>query len=305
MKRENGLGMILVFAGTAWILDGTGLIRINWTKSFETLWPVILIAIGLNLMTRKRKRLNIIIWLLTFAIFIGFGIRKGNEPSRLFGNNSILDTKIYQTISADTKPFEKEVPLPKGTEKGKMILNLGAVNLSLSKGRGDLFVKVDSNIPNLKQHIFEGKQAIIEYNHEKYDLANVVRNFNLQMNPELPWEIEANLGAADGKLDLSGISVEKIDLAIGAGDIELYIGEQEINTDIYLRAGVAELVAYIPEKAGLKVKSGNFLTDVTFDNIALECKNGEYQSENYKKAGQNIVMDIITGISAIKIFTYK
>lgn len=302
MKKHNVLGIVLVLAGVAWIIEMTGLVKINWGESFETLWPVILVAIGINLMVRKRKSLNIAVLVLTLAIFIGFGIYKGNESSdRFFDNNSILGTKIYKQQLNDIKPFENEVLLPKGTEKGKIILNLGAVNLNISDGNKDLFVKADSNIQKLKQRVSEGKQTIIEYSHERYDTANTVRNFNLQMNPGLQWEIEANIGAADGKLNFSKTAVDKIDLTIGAGDLEIIIGKQEINTSISLRAGAADLVLRIPEGTGLRVKGGKLLSDISYHNIVMEYKNGEYQSENYKDTNQIIEVDILTAISAIKI----
>ncbi|MDD4295408.1 MAG: DUF5668 domain-containing protein [Ruminiclostridium sp.] len=303
MKKRNALGIVLVLAGIAWIIEMTGLVKINWGESFETLWPVILVAIGINLMVRQRKSIKTVVWLLTLAIFIGFGIYKGNESgNHIFeNNNSILGTKIYNQQSNDLKPYENEVLLSKGTEKGKIILNLDAVNLNISDGNGELFVKADSNIQELKQRVSEGKQTIIEYSHERYDTANTVRNFNLQMNPGLQWEIEANIGAADGKLNFSKTAVGRIDLTIGAGDLDLIIGKQEINTSISLRAGAADLVLHIPEGTGLRVKGGKLLSDISYHNIAMEYKNGEYQSENYKDASQVIEVDILTAISAIKI----
>ena len=301
MKKHNVLGFILILAGAAWIIEITGIIKINWRESFETLWPVILVAIGINLMVRKRKSINIVVWILTLAIFIGIGIYKGNEPSNRLFDSNILGTNIYKHLSNEMKPFENEVLLPQGTEKGKIILNLGAVNLNLSDGDEELFVKADSNIQKLKQHVSEGKQTIIEYSHERYDTANAVRNFNLQMNPGLQWELEANIGAADGKLNFSKAPVNRIDLTIGAGDLEIYIGKQEINTNISLHAGAADLVLYIPEGTGLRVKGGKLLSDISYHNITMENKNGEYQSENYKDANQIIEVDILTAISAIKI----
>ncbi|NLY19605.1 MAG: DUF4097 domain-containing protein [Clostridiaceae bacterium] len=301
MKKADFLGIVLILAGIAWIIDITGLIAINWVESIKTLWPVFFVAVGITLMTGKKKILNIIVWTLALVIFTGFGIYKGNEPDHPFRNSFFSGTYKNKLKSENTEPFKNEVAIPKEAEKGKIILNLGAVNLNLSEGSRDLFVKADSNIPNLRQRISEGKLTIIEYSRGRYDEVNTVRDFNLHMNPGFLWEIEGNIGAADGKLDLTSVSTEKISLTIGAGDLDLIIGEQDINTEISVRAGAADLAVYIPENAGLKVKSGKLLTDITFHNITMKQNNNEYYSENYKNAAQIIELNILTGISAIQI----
>ncbi len=303
MKKENVIGVVLVLTGIALIFEVTGVIAVNWGESIKTLWPVILVAIGVNLMVSKRKSLVSVVWVFVFIMFIGFGIYKGDELNRLSEYSKRLNTKIYNQSAIESEPFQKEVVLPQGTENGKVILKLDAVELDFSKGSEGLLVTADSNIPKLSQYISKGKQTVIEYSHEKYDSPNTIRRFSLQMNPALIWEIEANIGAADGKLDLSAIPVEQIDISIGAGDLEICIGEQKIDTDISLRAGAAELDIYIPEGAGLKVKSGKLLTDIIFHNIKMENKNGEFISENYKDVNQIINLDILTAISSIQVFT--
>jgi len=303
MRKENVLGIVFILAGVAWIIEITGLVSINWVESFRTLWPVIFVAIGISMMARRKKSLNAVVWLLTLAIFTGYGVYKGNEPGINSESNSIFDTNKYKFSLETFEPFEKEVAVPEGTEKGKIILNLGAVKLNLSDGSRDLFVKVNSNIPDLKQRFSEGKQSIMEYSRERHDNVNTIRDFNLQMNPGLLWEIEGNIGAADGRLDLTSVPTEKVSLTIGAGDLEVVVGKQDIDTEISVRAGAADLDVYIPRDAGLRVKSEKFLTDINFHNISMEKNHNEYISENFKDADQIIELNIYTAISAINIFS--
>lgn len=301
MRKDNTIGVFLILAGIVWIINITGIVSINWYESLKIFWPVILVAIGINLMVKNHKVIKTLVWVMAFIIFVGFGVYQVNGFGRFHFDSSRLNTKIkYNEVKKE--PAENEVLLPAEAEKGKVVLSLGAVKLNLSEGSRELFVKVDSDIPNLTQYLSEGKQTIIEYGHEKYNAANSVRNFNLRMNPGIPWEIEANIGAADGKLDLSSIQAEHIDLSIGAGDLELIIGEQKESTTINLRAGAAEMVLYIPEGAGLKVENSKFLSDISFNNISMKSKNGEYISENYENADQIIDLNILTAISAIQIY---
>lgn len=301
MKKGKTFGIILILIGIAWLIRQTGVISVNWMASFKKLWPVFLVALGVSLMAGQRRKLKAGIWVLTFALLIGFGIYKRNEPGRIiyFYDNSKVD--YGPVLQVEKVQAENEISLPAGIEEGKLILQLGAVNLNLSDGGGDLLVSLDSNIPNLEQRLAEGKQTVLEYTHEKLNSPNSTRKFNLEMNPEILWDINANLSVIDGKLDLGKIQVRNIDLNLGAGDVVLVIGGMQKDTNVNLRAGAADLSIYLPESAGLRVKAGKLFTDLSFHNISVTSKDGVYLSDNYETAAQSINIDVQSAISSIKI----
>ncbi len=302
MKKGKTFGIILILIGIAWLIRQTGVISVNWMASIKKLWPVFLVALGVSLMAGQRRRLKAGIWVLTFALLIGFGIYKRNEPGTIihFYDNSEADSGPVSQV--EKVRAENEISLPAGIEEGKLILQLGGVNLNLSEGGGDLLVSLDSNIPNLEQRLAEGKQTVLEYTHEELNSPNSTRKFNLEMNPEILWDINANLGIIDGKLDLGKIRVRNIDLNLGAGDVALIIGGMQKDTNVNLRAGAADLSIYLPESAGLKVKAGKLFTDISFHNISITEKNGVYESENYEDAVQKVEIDAQSAVSSIKIF---
>ena len=57
-----------------------------------------------------------------------------------------------------------------------------------------MFIKTGSNIPNLQQRLAEGKQTVLEYSHKQFNAGNDIRNMDLEMKPDLVWEVDANLG---------------------------------------------------------------------------------------------------------------
>lgn len=300
--KKGTFGVILILVGIAWLIHQTGVISINWVLSFKKLWPVFLVALGASFIAGPRKKLKLGIWVLAFALFIGFGIYKRNEPGSriILYRNPQID---YGPVSQLKKERAKnEIALPAGTEEGKLILQLGGVNMNLSDGPDDLLVSLDSNIPNLEERLAEGKQTVLEYSHDKLGSSNSKRNFNLELNPEIIWDINANLGVIDGKLDLGKIPVRNVELNLGAGDMDLIIGGLHEDTNVVLRAGAADLNIYLPESSGLKVKAGKILSDISFHNISVTNKDGIFLSENYEEASHNIDIDVQTGLSSIKIF---
>lgn len=301
MKNRGILGVILILIGVAWIIKQTGVVSINWAASIKTLWPIFLVSTGATVMLSNKKRLVTGIWILTFALLVGFGIYKRDESNRIFELKKSFEIDLGPATHVEKQRVENEILLEPGTEEGRLILQLGAVKTQLSAGNNDMLVQLDSNIPNLEQRLSQGKQVVLEYSHEQVN-RKTIPNFNLQMNPTLLWDINANMGIVDGRLDLGKVPLQGIELNLAAGSLELIVGEQQPSTNIRLRTGVANLDLYIPEDAGLKVKSGKFLSDLSFHNITVTEKDGEFITENYEKADQKIEIDIVTAMSAIRIF---
>jgi hypothetical protein len=157
MKKGNVIGVILIFIGIAWIIRQTGVININWMASVKVLWPIFLVSIGISLLARRRNWVVTSVWILTFVLFIGFGVYKRNETGRIFEIEKQFGIDKSPIVSVKKQPFTSEIPLPKEAEKGRLILQLGGVNLNIKEGNDSLFIKTGSNIPNLQQRLAEGK----------------------------------------------------------------------------------------------------------------------------------------------------
>ena len=302
MNRGNVIGVILIIIGIGWIIRKAGLIDVNWIASIKVLWPVFLVSLGLTLLARRRNWLVTSVWILTLVLFVGFGIYKRNEPENIIDIEKRFGIDRSPIVAVEKRPFSAEIPLPGDAEQGRLILQLGGVNINLKEGSGSFFVKTSSNIPGLQQRLAEGKQTVLEYSHEQFNAGNAVRNMNLEMNPDLVWEVDANLGVVDGEMDFKNIPVEKITLQLGAGEMALSIGDKQAHTKVTLRAGASDVDIYVPSQAGLMVKSGNILTDLSFHNISLTAKDGVYMSENYENSDHKIEIDVVSALSAVQIF---
>ena len=101
MKKGNTLGIILILIGVAWLIRQTGVLSVNWAASIKTLWPIFLVALGISFMAGNRRRITAGIWVLTFVLFIGFGIYKRNEP------REIIDFDREFTIVSARYPIKR------------------------------------------------------------------------------------------------------------------------------------------------------------------------------------------------------
>lgn len=297
MRKRNTIGLILILVGIAWIIDLTGVIHVDWLESVKKLWPVLFIAIGVSMVAARYKFVSSVVWILTFAVFIGFGIYNSDEKTyeREIEWSELQHVEVRKTHAKD------EIVLDGDIEEAKLIIELGTVKVNIADGNEDLLAKLDTNIPNLEQQLAKGQQAVLKYVHQEHEKSSIIRSFDLQVNPAIPWEIEANLSVVDGKFDLAKVPVKKLNMKLGVGDLDLIIGQQQ-HTIINIQAGATDLDIYIPEGVGLMVKTGKLLTNLSFHNIEMTNQDNVLTSDNYEQAEHKVEMHIQSAVSTIEIF---
>ncbi|AGC68092.1 hypothetical protein Cst_c10960 [Thermoclostridium stercorarium subsp. stercorarium DSM 8532] len=298
MKRKSTVGLVLIFIGIIWIMDLVGVMELDWTKALRTLWPVIFIAAGISLLFDRNRFISILAWILVFVVFIGFCIIDEVEKDFEFEK----DKSDFKYVEADIVPAADEIFLDGATEEGKLIIELETAKVNIEDGHGELLAKLDTDIPNLEQQFAEGKQAVLRYMHRETEKSNIAGNFTLWINHDIPWEMDTTLSVVDGKLNLSKIPVKKLNLKLGVGDLDLIIGDRQEHMTVNIQAGATDLDIYIPENAGLMVKSGRLLSNISFHNINMVNKDDVYISDNYDEATQKIEMQIQSAVSTIEIF---
>lgn len=298
MSKKSIIGLILILSGVAWIINLTGLIYVDWSTAFKTLWPLVLIAVGISILADRYKLVTLVVWFLTFAAILGFGIYQGNDNKVEYRS----EKKDNKYVKADKTPAENEIVLDAETKEGKLIVELGTVKFNIEDGNSDLLAKLDTNIPGIEQQLTRGEQTVLKYTAQEYEKDKVARNFNLQISKTVPWEIDTTLSVVDGILNLGEVPVKELNLKLGVGDLDLIVGNKQQHAVINIRAGATNLDIYIPKDSGLMVKSGKLLTNLEFKNINMTNQDNVYISDNYEKADQKIEMHIQSAVSAIEIF---
>lgn len=301
MKKGHTLGIILILIGIAWIIRQVGILSVNWVAAIFKLWPIFLVAAGATVMLGHRKKLVSAIWILTFVIFIGFGIYKRNEPVRLIEFDKDIQIDVGPLAGERKTAAEKEIPLALDTEEGRLILNLGTARLDLNGKDGDKLAWLDSNIPGLKQRVSGGKLTVLEYSQDESS-RKMKREFQLDLNSDLQWDIDATLGLVDGTLNLQEIPVNQMNLKLGVGEMDIRLGQSQEVAKVNLWSGAANLDIYIPKGTGLKIKSGKIINDIHVHNLSMIDSDDFLVSENYETADRKIELEIVSALSEIEVF---
>lgn len=289
-KRNISLGVFLLSLGTVWALTNVGIINRSILDSLFLLWPLLLVAAGIVIIFRESVLVRVGVWLLLLAVLIGHSyFTAGNTNSgRLIQG---------RTISI-RKPVE--------TRYGEIELSIAGTVLNIGSGTGNL-VDMNTDDPDitcLEDYKNNKEKAILSF---KSDRKLKTSQFNsrdesfFHLNGDVVWDIDVNVGAVSGAIDISELNVKSLDIDAGACDLKLICGGKYESTDIKIDAGASKIDLVIQKETGARIKVDGIMSKKNLDYLGWEKTGGYYISPNYNSAGNKVDIDINIGAGNLTV----
>ena len=301
MRKNVTLGVIIILIGIVWLLSNLDIFSFSvidvFFRSLGKLWPLLLIGLGINILLKENIVLRLLVWLIILATVMLYGIvtldTHYSTDKYAAPNYNYSETHNYS--------LSKE----KGTEEGTLNLNFGAGEFRLASTDANL-LEVSSNIPDLKyDHRFQNgnKKAVIDFDKTKYTWQGNHDKLFCYMNldQDIVWEMDLDLGAATGNLDLKDLAVRKIALDVGAADLDLFLGNKiKGQTELDINAGASNLEVYLPKEAGLKIKLDSSFSGNNISELGLEKEGDFHISPDFANKEVKLVFDVDMGVGNLK-----
>lgn len=106
MKKNTILGLILIIGGLIWLLGNLDIVSFDFIRIFfnslGTLWPLLLIGIGLSLLLKKQDTaLKVIIWLIILVTIFVYGLYEKNtmNPNYDYNAQNFTNSKAALILS--------------------------------------------------------------------------------------------------------------------------------------------------------------------------------------------------------------
>ncbi len=291
MKNKVFGGVVLIVVGILILLVNLGYLSYNIFFSVFNLWPLFLIAIGINILFKNNLTVSYITWALVILIIIVHGIYT-QRPANL------------NVDSRDNIVLEKNPE----TKYGELDLGIGASDISIDSTVQDLlYADIAGRQLNYKEDYKNNYEtAIIDIETRTFRTTrrqNFNSSYNFYLNEDIIWDIDFDIGAISGRINLEDIPVRNINLDSGAVDLTFILGNKhDLNFDI--NTGASNIAFIFPEDVGLKIKMDIALSNTNISDLNLIHKGDYYISQNYDDMDVVINLDIDMGLGNID-FSYK
>ncbi|MFG6120346.1 toast rack family protein [Thalassobacillus sp. B23F22_16] len=120
---------------------------------------------------------------------------------------------------------------------------------------------------------------------------NKKSEWNIQLNEDVPTELEIETGVSDSNLDLRRMNLTNLDIDTGVGDVTLDLsGERKESFDVTIDSGVGDTKVYLPEGIGVKIKIDNGVGDLTIKDFITK-GDDTFVNEAYEH-GADVIMEV-------------
>jgi len=283
-----GLGLVFLAQNMGWVGPGIWL-------SLLRMWPLILVAVGVDLLIPRRSALGTLLSLvLVLAVFVGgfwlSGVRLGSVRT---GETESVSIPVGSATHARIHLSPPVAALDLEALKGSNALLEGTVP---KPGYGQVHA----------DWTMSGATAVVDVTASGVFVVPAVGpqdetwRFGLSTKVPLDLEISSGIGLIDA--DLTGLTVVSLDVETGIGQSTITL-PAEGNFSGRLSSGIGQTVIIIPEGAAVHVLMTTGLGGVTTPEGSrpFDLGDNEYTSPGFGTAENRIELVIEQAIGSIVV----
>jgi len=287
-------GLLFVLLGGLLLADNLNWLEVHW-ENVWMLWPIIIIAIGLSIMSIKNIAWKIITLVLavTAVVLVGYAVLGDNVAPVKVDNYTVAQAVDNKDIA-----------------RADVIIKAGASKINIdAKDQAEIVnANLESNNSKLdEQSSVSGSTQTVELTMATLNRwwfgSNAKNNLDISLGTKLPTDFSMDFGAADAYIDLSQAKVENITIKTGASSTTLKIGDKVDQVAADIESGVSSIVIRVPSGSGVKLNISNGLTSKHLAD--LEDRGGDmYESPNYDTATKKIDITAKIGVASFTVERY-
>jgi hypothetical protein len=126
--------------------------------------------------------------------------------------------------------------------------------------------------------------------------------WDLAFNDEKPLDLEVKCGAGESHLDLGDLSLRRVNVEMGVGELRLDLrGAPKNDYTVSIRGGVGEATVYLPGGNGVGIEAEARGGIGGVQTTGLERRDGRYVNDALGHAKTTVRLDIRGGIGSIRL----
>jgi hypothetical protein len=290
INRNGVVGpSLLIGLGVIFLLNNFGYLVLDVWQLILSLWPVLLIAFGFDILIGRRS------WLLSLiGVMVVLAI--------LVGAIGLMGSTAYAAAGQEIRyPLE-------GVERAELDFSIPVGSTTID-ATSETEVLLVGQVPDgggltvQEQFLVQNGTAALKISGEGAAVAvpgmTSPYRWDFQVAPEVPLTINISQGAGAVNIDLSELLLSDLNASLGAGQIVLALPEGQSFT-AHLSGGVGQLVVLVPEGLGVRITSGTALAAFSAPE-AYEHSGAVYTSPNYASAEERVELELDLAVGSVVV----
>ncbi len=323
--NNNFLALILIGIGAIWLLGQTNILSGASFAILARVWPVILIAIGVNiLIARNNPALSLLVGAATIIMLLALMIV---GPALGWVTTPEVQNQVVSEPLGDASRAEVRLDLSVGDANVRAAQDTNALITADVNYLGDLRFEVSGGDTRLVR-LYNDNQQSTNFFTPFWGWGNDEQRlrWDVALSPNIPIDLQVNGGVGESTLDLSDLQLTNLDVNTGVGginvtlpagdytvDISGGVGGTDIRIDegaalnITVNAGVGGTNIDVPEGMAVRLDANGGLGGVNvpggWERISGERDEGVWQTVDYAAASadERITIDYNGGVGGLTV----
>jgi hypothetical protein len=296
-------GLIVVTVGIIFLIANLQPDLDFWSIAMRY-WPMILIVIGLGKIfdafrirhdgsttadgqPRRNNDLGISLAMLVLLAFVVFAVVHGHGRVKVLQDAQTIDLQSAKAVTANITLPSGTIDLAGGASK------LLDANFIYRERDG----KPQTNYTISKD---EGTLDISQENLSHLHLAGSGNDWRLRFAGGVPLDLNLDLGAGKGNVNLQGLDVSHADLKVGVGHLDLDLtGPRKSDLHVDIHGGIGTAVIRLPRNIGVRVHASDGLGDVNASGFHHD--GDDYTNDAVGKSPNTIYVNVSGGVGQITL----
>ena len=311
-RRGFAFGGFVLLIGSLLLVGAIGQLPQGFWFALVPLWPVLLIAPGLNLVvSRVNVALGSAVALLALVtVVVGAWVMAptGWDTTTYISRQSVPARVVDQTR------IRLELPV------GELRL-FGGSNLALAVD-GEYALRSPDERVDVSSRVVAGRLEIdiespLVHGNREFRAVNlpgdVWEEWALGINPQAETRVEYEGGVGRLKLDLNDLEVTELRVRVGVAELDLTLPAAAGRSEARLEVGVGDIDIVIPEGLAVRIRIRGGISPVDVDESRFSLysdhgdgfwifgQNQEYRTADWSSAENRVDIRIDIGIGQIRI----
>lgn len=281
--------LVLIAVGVVLLLQTTGAVDWGLWARLWPFWPVILIAIGVNILLGRRAP-----WLASGIVLLLF-------LGAIGGAVALSSTNVGRVTSWESFALD-------GTASAEARVSFGAGSMIVSA--------LPPGSPSLMEGTFRtpggeadvrltrsGDRATLRISmpSRRWYRPSTDAEWTIAFARTPRLAIELDGGAADMKLDLRELKVGSLDMDIGAADVDVALPAAAGLTDVAVDAGASDITLIVPEGVAARITRSSGLTSFNVDEARFPKSGAGYETPGYLSAQNRVDIHLNIGAASVTV----
>jgi hypothetical protein len=301
-------GAILISAGVVLLFNTTGHIPWSvWLRIFS-LWPVALIAIGIELLLKKTKLsfITVLSPLLFFAAILGpaflfeHDMGKFYRTGRTYHWSQDLDSTLTE-LTATVRIHTGNLAISSGTD------DLVSAELDYSKRKPLTVWEIAEPDSSATVRITDRERRWLkwEWNRGRLWRSSDEKTWEIRLTDLVPVDLRIYLKANDAELNFSEVMIRDLDLDAKSSDVDIRIGNLVDNVTARISSRASKFSIYYPEDMGLRIVNRTKFSFSNLSWLSLQKTEEGLQTPDFDGTERKLTLYLEGSMTKLKINKYK